>query len=238
MPVHLLTHVAAMTDAATTTPALRRIDLHRRVAVIRADRIEVRPSRAALLRPLTPFLIGVASFAGIAFGLRTLPVAVLVLLLLVAVITIPLAGIGVVYALIGSHVIFDRTKQSATWQQGMIGLGIGTEELVPFPKIAAIVVEEAGAAAAGSGSPTEELAQWQIVLEKTSGRRLVVGGATAARTLSDEVLARAAEVAEAISALTGAPLRLPAAPEPAAGTPRATPRRRPRRRGRRRARRR
>ena len=238
MFVHLLTNTAAMTDAATTTPAVRRIELHRRVAVIRPDRIEVRPSRAALLRPLTPFLIGVASFAGIVIGLRTLPVPVLVLLLVIAVITIPLAGIGVVYALIGSHVVFDRAKGSATWQQGMIGLGIGTDELVPFGKIAGIVVEEAGPAAEGSGSPTEEFAQWQVVLEKTSGRRLVVGGATAARALSDEALVRAAQVAEAISTLTGAPLRLPAAPEPLTAGPRTTPRPRRRRRGRRHARRR
>jgi hypothetical protein len=106
-------------------------------------------------------------------------------------------------------VVFDRTKQSATWQQGLIGLGIGTQELVPFWKMAAIVVEEAGASPESGGAPVEELAQWQIVLEKTNGRRLVVGGATAPRLLAGQALAAVREVAEAIAALTGAPLRMP-----------------------------
>ena len=198
-----------MTEAAATPTGVRRVELHRRVAIIGPERIEVRPSRRALIGPLVAFLIGLGSFAGIALGLHTLPLAAMVLLLLVAVVMIPLAGLGVVYGLVGAHVVVDRAKQSATWQQGMLGLGIGTEELVPFWKVAAITVEEAGVAPEGSGSPTEEFAQWQIVLEKTSGRRLVVGGATAARSLAGEALARATEVASAIATLTGAPLRLP-----------------------------
>jgi hypothetical protein len=189
--------------------APRRVELHRRVAIIRPDVIDVRPSRAALLKPLVWFLIGAGAFAGIALGLERLPVPVLVALLIIAVVTIPSAGLGVVYGLFGSHVVFDRTKQSATWQQGLIGLGIGTQELVPFWKIAAIVVEEAGASPESGGAPVEELAQWQIVLEKTNGRRLVVGGATAPRLLAGQALAAVREVAEAIAALTGAPLRMP-----------------------------
>lgn len=225
-----------MSDRLVAAPAVRRVELHRRVAVIRPDVIEVRPSRRALLRPLVTLLVGLAACIAIALGLHTLPLPLMILLLLVAVLTIPFAGLGVVYGLVGSHVVIDRMKGSATWQQGMIGLGIGTEELVPFHKIASVTVEEAGAAPTGSGSPTEELAQWQIVLDKASGRRLVVGGATAARPLAAEALARAAEVAAAIAALTGAPLRLPAAPdqppnEPPAGTPRLR-RRRTRRRAR------
>ncbi len=201
-----------MTEASVP----RRVELHRRVAIIRPDVIDVRPSRAALLRPLVWLLIGAGAFAGIILGLTRLPVVVLAALLIVAVVTIPLAGLGVVYGLFGSHVVFDRRKQSATWKQGLIGLGIGTQELVPFWKIAAIVVEEAGASPESDGAPVEELAQWQIVLEKTNGRRLVVGGATAPRPLAGQALAPVREVAQAIAALTGAPLRLP-------GTTAATP---------------
>lgn len=194
-----------MTEADTP----RRVELHRRVAIIRPDVIDVRPSRAALLKPLVWLLIGAGAFAGIALGLNRLPLPVLVALLLIAVVTIPTAGLGVVYGLFGSHVVFDRTKQSATWQQGLIGLGIGTQELVPFWKIAAIVVEEAGTSPESGGAPVEELAQWQVVLEKTNGRRLVVGGATVPRPLAGQALAAVRDVAEAIAALTGAPLRMP-----------------------------
>lgn len=197
--------------SVTNAAASRRVELHRRVALIHPDVVEVRPSRAALLKPVLWLLIGAGAFAGIVLGLQYLPVAVLTALLLVAVVAIPTAGLGVVYGLFGSHVVFDRRKQSATWQQGIIGLGIGTQELVPFWKIAAIVVEEAGASPESGGAPVEELAQWQIVLEKTNGRRLVVGGATAPRPLAAQALTAAREVAGAIAALTGAPLRLPAA---------------------------
>jgi hypothetical protein len=242
MLVHPLTNASPMRDPVVL-PAVRRVALHRRVALIGPDRVEIRPARRALVVPLVGFAVGVAAFLAIALGRGALPLGLLVLLLCVAVLAIPLAGLGLVYALIGAHVVVDRARGSATWQQGVIGLGIGTQELVPFAKIAAITVEEAGAAPEGTGSPTEELAQWQIVLDKTSGRRLVVGGVTAARPLAAAARARAEEVARAIAALTGAPLRLPAAaapdegarpPQPhrAAGRPPAPSRRRARQRGR------
>lgn len=238
MIVHLITNGRRTMNAAAAAGTVRRVELHRRVAVIGPDRIDIRPSRRALLPPLAAFLVGVAFFAGIVFGLKTLPMLLLVLMLLVAIVTIPFAGLSVVYAIIGAHVVVDRAKQSATWQQGLIGLGIGTQELVPFWKIGAIAVEEAGAAPEGTGSPIEEFAQWQIVLEKTSGKRLVVAGVTAARPFADDALARAADVAGALAALTGAPLRLPeiASEEPEPAPAPRPARRRPVRRAHRRAR--
>ena len=35
----------------------------------------------------------------------------------------------------GADVVIDGRKGSATWQQGYLGMGVGTRELVPFPKI-------------------------------------------------------------------------------------------------------
>jgi hypothetical protein len=134
---------------------VRRVELHRRVALVGPEKIVIRPSRRALLQPLIGFLCGAGSFAAIALGLHVLPTFLLLLLLLIAVITIPFAGISLVYSLIGAHVIIDRAKQSATWQQGLSGMGIGTQELVPFWKIAAITVDEAGAAPGATGRPVE-----------------------------------------------------------------------------------
>jgi hypothetical protein len=136
------------------------------------------------------------------------------------VVAIPLAGIGAVYALVGAHIVVDRAKQSATWQQGFLGMGVGTTELVPFWKIERILVEEAGSAPDGDGRPVEEFAQWRIVLQKTSGTRLEVGVVSAARSLGDEALARARTVAAAIADLSGAPLELP---EPVNREPRRLP---------------
>lgn len=200
--------------AAAGALAPRRIELHRRVAIIDPDRINIRPSRRALIGPLINLGVGLGCMGLIALGLGTLPTFLLVLLLLIAVITIPSGGLGVVYNIVGSHVFIDRQKQSATWQQGMIGLGIGTEELVPFWKIAAIIVEEAGETPESGGRRVEEFAQWQIVLEKESGKRLTVGTTIAARTLANDSYTPAAEVATAIATLTGVPLRLPEFDEP------------------------
>src|SRR5687767_2515589 len=44
-------------STASAQPA-RRVELHRRVAVIRPGKIHVRPSRRAMLGPLTGFLLG------------------------------------------------------------------------------------------------------------------------------------------------------------------------------------
>src|SRR5215213_4939867 len=152
--------------------------LHRRIAILRPDRIDIRPARGAVIGPLIGFTIGVAAAAGIWFGMATLPLWLLGALLVIAVVGIPFAGIGTVYALVGAHVVVDKVKQSATWQQGFLGMGVGTTELVPFWKIDRMVVEEAGAAEGDDGRPVEEIAQFKVVLAKKSGKRLEIGVAS------------------------------------------------------------
>jgi len=197
-----------MTSVLIAPPATT-VPLNRRVALLRPDRIDVRPARAALLGPLTGFALGLGSGIAIWFGMAVLPLWLLALLLIIAVVTIPLSGLGTIYALLGAHVVIDRAKQSATWQQGFLGMGVGTTELVPFWKVEQIVVEEAGSAGANPGRPVEEFAQWRVVLVKKSGKRLEIGVATTARSLGAEAYERARVVAAAVAELTGAPLQLP-----------------------------
>jgi hypothetical protein len=200
-----------------TQPQLahRRIELERRTCIVGPDRIDLRPSRAAILPPLLGFTLGLLCVGLVAAALflwpGSLSLLVLTILLLAGLFLVPLSGMGLVYAIVGANVIIDRHKQSATWQQGLLGLGIGTQELVPFWKIEAILVEEPGIA---EGRVTEEFAQWEILLLKQSGKKLLVGRLATARLLAAESLARATEVAEAIAVLTGAPLRLPPSPTP------------------------
>jgi len=182
----------------------REVYLHRRLAVLRPDRIDVRPARGAVIAPLAGFLIGIASALAIWFGMTSLPLWLLAVLLIVAIIAIPFAGIGAVYALVGAHVVVDRAKQSATWQQGFLGMGVGTTELVPFWKVDRILIEEAGASEADTGRPVEEFAQWRIVMLKKSGKRLDIGVASAAQSLREEAFDRAWTVADAIAEMTGA----------------------------------
>lgn len=218
-----------MTTAAVDSE-VREIPLNRRVAFLRPGRIDVRPSRAAALGPLTGFLIGVACALAIWFGMASLPLFLLAILLVVAVVAIPFAGLGAIYALVGAHVVIDRDKQSATWQQGFLGMGVGTTELVPFWKMEQWIVEEAGSSPDDTGRPIEEFAQWQIVLLKKSGRRLDIGTVTVARSLAEEGFERARTVAAAIADLTGAALTLPEPPEPEPYRARPSERRRRRRR--------
>ncbi len=221
-------HSTSEPDSASPLPPSgeqRRIDLNRRRATIRAERIDVRPSRGAIVPPLTGFLCGAGCIALIVWGVvdNALPYWLLALLLLVALFAVPLAGITLVYALFGANVVFDKAKQSGSWQQGFLGMGIGTTELVPFWKIAAIEVAESGEGDAGGPvSPdgraggqdkVEEFVQWEATLVKQSGKRLRIAGMTVPRQFARGGYAEVYELAAAIAALTGAPLRA-AEPEP------------------------
>jgi hypothetical protein len=198
-------------SAASTTSRRRRyVELAKRTCIIEPDRIAVRPSPGALLPPLLGVLIGGGCFALILLDIvrwsGRLPFPLLAVCLFAALLLIPLSGMGLVYGAIGTNVLIDRKKQSVTWQQGLLGLGVGTRELVPFWKIGAILVQEEGA---DEGRETEEFAQWEIVLLKQSGSRLTIGRVSALRSQADVSLARAVDVARAIADLTGAPLELP-----------------------------
>lgn len=218
-------------DSAALSPlpppgVRRRIDLNRRRAVIRAARIDVRPSRGAIVPPLVGFLLGAGCIALIVWGVvdNALPYWLLALLLLFALFAVPLAGITLVYALFGANVVFDKAKQSGAWQQGFLGMGIGTTELVPFWKIAAIEVAESGDSGGAAGGRTEEFVQWEAVLVKESGKRLRIAGMTVPRPFARGGFAEVHELAAAIAALTGAPLRVAGAEPPEAeAAPNRTP---------------
>ncbi|HEY7293421.1 MAG TPA: hypothetical protein VH916_00210 [Dehalococcoidia bacterium] len=216
----------------------RRIEFNRRRAIVRAERIDVRPSRGAIVPPLLGFLLGALCLALIVWGVvaDTLPYWLLALLLLFALVAVPLAGITLVYAVFGANVVFDRAKQSGTWQQGFLGMGIGTTELVPFWKIAAIEVAETGrgdgdrppsdAGDVDENAPVvEEFVQWEVALLKQSGKRLRIAGMTVPRPFARGGFAEVHELGCAIAALTGAPLHIvgPEPPAPDATEPTAPP---------------
>lgn len=191
--------------------ASRTLYLHRRVVQIGAGRIEVRPPRSAVVAPA----LGVAATAGLLALLGTsvdsLPFWLLPLILLVSVILLPLSGISLVYALMGAQVVADKAGMNVSLKQRFLGLGIGTNEMVPFWKIRELRIEDEGReiARAGGSRPREEIAQWQLVLVKKSGTRHVLGGLSVPRGQEEEGLAVMFDVAEAFSALTGAEITGP-----------------------------
>lgn len=195
-------------DESATQPARRIVYLNRRVAFIEPGRINVRPALAAALLPLCGLVAGAAAFAAIVLFLDALPFAVVLLLLAVAIIAIPLAGIGFVYAIAGANVVFEREKQSGVWQQGFLGMGVGTVELVPFWKVEQVRIEEI--TRERQRGELQDFAQLEIVVLKSSGKRLSVGDLIVPRSLAAQGLADVREVAAAIAEMTGKPLVAPA----------------------------
>ncbi len=193
----------------------QQIPLDRRICYIRPGRIDIRPSGGALLGPLIGLGIGISLLVMVAIFLNKLPAAALAAMLLPALVITPLTAMGAVYSIVGSNIIFERKKQSGRFQQGMMGLGLGTQELVPFWKIERIVVEDCDLGETyvrGAPAPMDMVA-WEIILIKTSGKRLSVGQVMVPD--NDELMAegfnRALDVAEAVAALVEKPLEITAA---------------------------
>ncbi len=202
----------------------REIDLHRRVCVVEPERIDIRPARSAAIVPLLGLILGVLAAAAALALLEHLPFMLAVLLLGIAILVVPLSGMGFVYSLYGASVVIDKRRQSAVWQQGILGMGVGTRELVPFEKIDRI--ELADAAREGRAGSPEELAQYEILLVQTGGGMLSLGEVVAPRREANSGLARAREVAQAVARLADRPLHVNADE----GRPRRGRRRRRRRR--------
>jgi hypothetical protein len=182
----------------------REIDLHRRVCVIRPDTIDIRPARSAAVVPLLGFLLGVSAFVAVVFWLTKLPFALALLLMGGAILLVPFSGMGFVYSVYGANVVIDRRKQTALWQQGLFGMGVGTEELVPFQKMERLEVEEISEEPQEGG--VQDFAQYEIRLLKTSGRRLSLGQVTVPRYMAEDGLERAKAVGQAVADLAGKPL--------------------------------
>jgi hypothetical protein len=197
--------------------ATRRIALDRRVCVVREGRIDIRPERGAILGSLLGLSVSVALFVAVALFASDLPVGALAAMLLPGLVLGPFSAMAFVHSILGAYVIIDAKKQSVTFQQGVLGLGLGTVELAPFWKIDRLEVQDLplGEVTPKGPPPLLDLRAWDIVLVKTSGKQLSIGQVVAANApdLLDEGFGRALDAAEAMSALAGKPVVITAAVE-------------------------
>ena len=197
--------------------AVRRIPLDRRVCIVRESRIDVRPERAALVGPLVGLAISIGLFVSVGVFSSDLSALALAAMLVPGLILGPFSAMALVYSLLGASVVIDARKQSATFQQGVLGLGLGTVELVPFWKIERLEVQDLPLSDAESKGPRPplDLRAWDVVLVRTSGKQLSIGQVIAVNNpdLIDEGFDRALDVAEAVSALVGKPVVITAAVE-------------------------
>ena len=191
---------------------VERIALRRAVAAISDDTIVVRPSRGQLLGPVIQLGLTALAVALIVLFLNSLPFWLVVVLTVIAVFLGPVATLGFVFAVIGSSMVVDRRKQSAHWQQGFLGLGIGTTTSIPFDRIDHIAVsgdydeEDVG----GRG---HDFVTWEVEIVRDDGRRRAVGSVIAARPLADIGLDRVNRLAEAVGEMAEAEARLGTLPD-------------------------
>ncbi|WP_322796316.1 hypothetical protein [Tepidiforma sp.] len=187
----------------------RTVLLHRAMAVIGDDRVEIRSARGTVVLPL----IGLVISLGIGWLMVEhgpgLPFWLLVTLLLVLVILVPVSVMGLVGALVGADVVVDRRKGSATWQQGYLGMGIGTKELVPFAKIDHLEVVLEGDRPDRWQDQQDDLRQFSLVLVKASGKRLTMFTVPVPAYGQEDGMDRTLAVAQAIAGMTGARIELP-----------------------------
>jgi hypothetical protein len=155
------------------TPERREIYLDRRVVTVTPDRIDVHPARSIVFLPLLTLLLGLAAFPAIFLWGDSMSVGLRLLITLGAILLVPLSGIGLVYSIAGAHIVVERHKQSAVLQQGYLGMGVGTQELVPFWKIDRINLREL--TPHDYRGHHEDFAQYEVSILKLSGKELSVG---------------------------------------------------------------
>ena len=190
--------------AAETTlgaPVRREIYLDRRVCAATADRIDIHPARSIVFLPLITLLLGLSAFPIVFFWGDSLSIPLRMLITLGAIVVLPASGLGLVYSIAGAHVVIDRAKQSAVLQQGYLGMGVGTLELIPFWKIDRIRVQEL--TPHDYRGHHEDFAQYEVVIVKVSARQVSLGMVTVARAEAKEGLERAREVAGLVAEMTG-----------------------------------
>ncbi len=189
------------------TTERRFLYMDRRVCSITPERIDVHPARSIIFLPLTTLLVGIGIFPVVYFWSASLPLWLLFGLTMTAIVIVPLSGVGLVYSIAGAHVVIERQKQSAVLQQGYLGMGVGTQELIPFWKIDRIQVQELTPHDARGYD--EELAQYEVAILKVSGKHIPVGTVTVSRSEAREGLARARDVASLIAEMAGSKVTTP-----------------------------
>jgi hypothetical protein len=195
--------------AFTRRDGRREVILHRSVAVIGPDKIELKSARGTVLLPLLGIGIAVALMAWIMTGGSDLPFWALVGVLFVCLVLVPFSVMGLVSALVGADIVIDAKKGSATWQQGYLGMGIGTKELVPFPKIDHIEVTIEGDQPDRWREEVDDVRQFALVLVKKSGKRLTCAQVPVPAYGQADGMDRTLAVANAIAELTGSTVTIP-----------------------------
>ncbi|HMO53018.1 MAG TPA: hypothetical protein PJ994_00810 [Tepidiformaceae bacterium] len=203
-----------MTDLPSHVTIERRdgrkeVLLHRSMAVIGENKIEIKAARGTVLLPIAG--LALAILIGWYIGARGfhLPLWVLVGGLFLCLVLVPFSVMSLISAIVGADVIVDAQKGSATWQQGYLGMGIGTKELVPFAKIHHLEITVEGDEADRWREQTDDLRQFALVLVKRSGKRLTLAQVPVPAYGQTDGMDRTLAVGQAVAELVGSRIELP-----------------------------
>ena len=179
------------------------------MALIGDEKIEIKAARGTVILPL----IGLLLAGGIGWFIAdrgfTLPLWALVGLLFLCLVLVPFSVMSLISAVVGADVIVDVKKGSATWQQGYLGMGIGTKELVPFAKIHHFEITVEGDQPDRWHDQTDDLRQFALILVKRSGKRLTLAQVPVPAYGQTDGMDRTLAVGQAVAELTGSTIKLP-----------------------------
>lgn len=187
------------------------IPLQRAFAVIEADRIAIYPSRAQIVGALIELAIAGAAMAALLMLFDVLPMFVMIALLLVALLLGPIGTLGLVFSIAGTAFVMERANRAARWQQGFLGMGIGTTDGVPFSRIRAVEAVSDADLLTRSGE-RQDMVTFEVVIARDDERRMPVASVVSARSLAAEGAERVNRLATLLAAMAEVPAVLAAAP--------------------------
>ena len=183
--------------------------LHRSVAVVSPNRVEIKSARSTIWLPLAGLVASAGAIWWMAMSQGSAPLWLFVVLLLVLLLVVPISVMGLVSTVAGADVIVDAKKGSATWQQGYLGMGIGTKELVPFAKIDYLEVTVEGADEDRWRDQSDDLRQFALNIVKKSGKRVKLAQVPVPAYGQVDGMDRVLAAGQAVAAVTGAEIRIP-----------------------------
>lgn len=182
--------------------------LHRAIAVVGEDSVDIKAARGTVLLPL----VGLLVTGAIGYWMTAqqgAPLWLLVGLLFVCLGIVPVSVMGLVSGIAGADVVADARKGSVTFQQGYLGMGLGTKELVPFAKIDHIEVSVEGDQPDRWHEESDDVRQFALTLVKQSGKRLKLAQVPVPAGAQNDGMDRTLAVAQAFAQVTGARVELP-----------------------------
>lgn len=187
----------------------REVLLHRSMALISEHKVEIKSARGTVILPLIGLLIAGALGTWMAAAKGDAPIWALAGSLFVLLFLVPVSVMSLVSSIAGADVVADAAKGSVTWQQGYLGMGIGTKELVPFARIDHLEVTVEGEEADRWRGNADSIRQFALTIVKDNGKRLRVANVPVPVGGQADGMDRTLAVAQALSALTAAEIQLP-----------------------------